>query len=85
MPLVRDQVLDADRHAGQRADVLSGRQPSVEGLSLLHGRIGRQRAEGMELAIDGIDALQCRGRDFHTAPAPIAHRLRQRAGIEGER
>jgi hypothetical protein len=39
----------------------------------------------MEVAIDSIDALQRRGRDFSTAPAPIAHRLRQRAGIEGER
>ena len=79
-----DQVLDGDRHAAERADVLSGRQPRIERLGLRHGRVGRQRAEGMQLAVDSSDALQRRGRDLHAAPAPIAHRLRQRAGIEGE-
>ena len=51
-----DEVLDADRHAGQRAGVFAGRDLGVDGGGRRARHIGRRRAEGVDVRFERLHA-----------------------------
>ena len=58
----KDQILDRDRHAGERADGFAARQPRLQRARGDPGLVGRWRAEGVKLAVEALHRVE-RGFD----------------------
>ncbi len=59
-----DEVLDADRHAGQHARILAGRDLGVDGLGGCARHIGRRGAECVDVRFEHVHAAQHGFRHF---------------------
>jgi hypothetical protein len=57
-PARADEVLDRDRHAGQRSDRLAARDPGVDGPRRGAGTVGIERAERVQAAVERGDARE---------------------------
>src|SRR5215210_2129749 len=83
-----DQVLDADRHAVERASVLSGQDLLLRPRRLLQRILRQHGDEGVELPVDGFDALEERTHDLDRretalskSGAEVVYRTRQVFGF----
>jgi hypothetical protein len=52
------EVFDADRHAGERPNFLAPRDPLVHRTRLRHRPLRTHRAEGVEFAVERLDARE---------------------------
>ena len=58
MPLRADEILDADRHAGERADVVAGHDPGLDRPGRLARQILGRRAERVQRRFKHLHALE---------------------------
>ncbi len=73
-PLDVEQILDAERHAGER-QLLASLHGRVDGIGLGHGAAGDGVGEGTQAAVIDLDARHGGDHDVTGARLPRIHRL----------
>ena len=74
-----DVLLDRDRHAVQRADVAAAGDGAIGGISRGDG-LGQEGDDGVEVAVDGVDASEQGVEDLAAGRLLLADHVRQFEG-----